>query len=57
MVAEEGHCDREPMSGSVLQPHGGRRGGIHLGCGNVLLSRVDARPVGRLLLVGPTECH
>ena len=55
MVGEEGRRNREMMRGVVLHSHGGRRGRVHRGRGDVKFYGVAAGPVGRKLASGPQE--
>ena len=55
MVAEEGHCDCDPMRGSNFQSHGGRQGGVHRGRQDVQVSGAAAGLVRQQLDRGPPE--
>ena len=55
-VAEEGRCDRNPIHGGVLQPHGGRLGGMNLGCGEFKISGTDVGLVRNRLAGGMKKC-
>ena len=56
-VAEEGHRNRETMSGGGVQPYMGVQHGVHRGGGDLQVPGKDIGPVGRRLADGTSECQ
>ena len=55
-MAEEGRRDQELMRVGVFQPHGGRRGEVYRGAGNIQINEIDVGPVRRQLDGNPPKC-
>ena len=54
-MEEEERSNRDMMRRGVIKSHGGRRGRVHRGRGDVQVSGAAAGPVGRQLAGGPPE--
>ena len=54
-MEEEERSNRDMMCRGVIKSHGGRRGRVHRGRGDVKFYGVAAGPVGRKLASGPQE--